>query len=472
MTISNNIGAPETIYWNLLDLDNSRAIVRKLQLRIARAIRENRWNKAKALQHLLTKSFHAKLLAVHKVTTNKGKNTPGVDGIVWNSNKAKTKGLYSLLSRGYKPKPLRRVYIPKANGKQRPLGIPTMKDRAMQALYAMALEPIAEVTADVTSYGFRPKRSAKDAIAQCWLCLHRRTNSQWVLDADIKACFDNISHDWLLENIPMNKGILKKWLTSGYIFKDQYFRTEEGTPQGGIISPILANMCLDGLSKELKRNTSLQDKVNLIRYADDFIVTGVSKATIESKVIPIVKNFLKIRGLKLSEEKTRIVHINDGFNFLGFNVRKYRDKLLIKPSKESVKNLLHSIRYKLKIGLHTSQEGIVNSLNPRIRGWSYYFRSVVSKETFSYVDGIICKKLIKWCKKKHPTKSYKWIKNKYFKTIGFRSWIFSPKSSDLQIMLAAKVPIKRHRLIMHNANIYDLNYDNYFKERDAGNIYC
>ena len=261
MTVMTMTGAASDgeIDWHSIDWAQAHRNVRRLQRRIAKATREGRWGKVKALQWLLTHSLHGKTLAVKRVTENQGKRTPGVDGELWSTPGSKAKAVVSLRRRGYQPSPLKRVYIPKTNGKRRPLGIPTMQDRAMQALHLLALLPVAETQADPNSYGFRPERASRDAIGQCFKVLANRTNrAQWVLDADIAGCFDNISHDWLLANIPMDKAVLKKWLESGFVWKNQMFPTEAGTPQGGIISPTLANMTLDGLEPTLLRHFGIK----------------------------------------------------------------------------------------------------------------------------------------------------------------------------------------------------------------------
>ena len=222
------------VNWHSIDWGQAHRIVRRLQVRIAKAVSEGRWNKAKALQWLLTHSFYGKAVAVKRVTENRGKNTPGVDGETWNTPEQKSKAINSLKRRGYQPQPLRRVKIPKANGKLRPLGIPTLRDRAMQALHLLGLQPIAETKADHNSYGFRPERACRDAAAQCFAALVSKKSAHWVLDADISGCFDNISHDWLLANIPMDKTVLRKWLKSGFVEKGNWFPTQAGTPQGGL----------------------------------------------------------------------------------------------------------------------------------------------------------------------------------------------------------------------------------------------
>ena len=268
-------------------------------MRIAKATREGRYGRVKSLQWILTHSFSGRALAVKRVTENQGKKTPGVDKVVWDTPELKAEAVMSLKRRGYKPQPLRRVFIPKANGKMRPLGIPTMKDRAMQAMYLQALEPVSETKADPNSYGFRPMRASRDAAEQCFTALARKKRSAlWVLDADISGCFDNINHDWLSNNIPMDKVTLKKWLKSGFKWNGQLFNTKAGTPQGGIISPTLANMTLDGMENELDRHFgtnshgNTKNKVHLIRYADDFVITGTTKEVLE-EAKELMVEFLK-----------------------------------------------------------------------------------------------------------------------------------------------------------------------------------
>ena len=261
--------------WHQINWRHAERTVRRLQTRIAQATQAGKWTKVKALQRLLTRSFSGKALAVRRVTENTGKRTPGVDGETWKTPEQKMTALLALHQRGYRPQPLRRVYIPKSNGARRPLSIPTMRDRAMQALYLLALDPVAETTADPNSYGFRTARSTADAIEACFIALGRNDRAEWILEGDIRSCFDRISHEWLSAHIPLEKAILKKWLKAGYLENHQFHPTEEGTPQGGIISPAIANMTLDGLEHLLashfpKRGKAGQRaKVNLIRYADD-----------------------------------------------------------------------------------------------------------------------------------------------------------------------------------------------------------
>jgi RNA-directed DNA polymerase len=254
---------------------------------------------------------------VQRVTTNNGRKTPGVDGIVWDTPEKKAGAIGALRQRGYRALPLRRVYIPKKDGtqRQRPLSIPTMHDRAMQALYLLALDPIAETLGDPNSYGFRMERSTADAIEQCFNVLARQHAPQWILEGDIRACFDGISHDWLLAHIPMETAMLRKWLKAGFMEKHVLFPTETGVPQGGIASPVMANLALDGLEKLLKAhyppNTkrAQRAKINLVRYCDDFIITGSSYELLEHEVKPLVTQFLGERGLELSPTKTHLTRL-------------------------------------------------------------------------------------------------------------------------------------------------------------------
>jgi RNA-directed DNA polymerase len=331
--------------WHDSDWQAVHRNVRRLQARIVKATKEGRWGKVKALQRVLTHSDRGKALAVRRGTENKGGATPGVDQVMWDTPQKKATAIATLRQRGDHPHPRRRVSIPKRNGKKRPVGIPCVGCRAMQALYLLALHPVAEATADPHSYGFRRERSTADAMKRGFLLFSRKHSPQWVLAGDIAGCFDAISHAWLLSHMPMEKTILKKWLKAGFMENHVLSPPEAGTPQGGIGSPVLANMALDGLERALReviRPTTRKGRkaqVHLIRDADDFLISASSQEVLEQEVQPAVEQFLRERGLALSQEKTVITHIEKGVDFLGQNVRKSHGKLLIKPSKESVQGL-------------------------------------------------------------------------------------------------------------------------------------
>ena len=474
--------------WYAIDWQTIHRHVRRLQVRIAQATKQGRWGKVRALQRLLTHSYNGKALAVRRVTENDGKKTPGVDQEIWDTPEKKTQAVHELKRRGYQPQPLRRVYIPKSDGKtMRPLGIPTMKDRAMQAIHLLALDPVVETTADKNSYGFRQRRSCADAIQQCFNAL-RVATTQWILEGDIKSCFDEISHDWLLAHVPMDRAILQKWLKAGYMEKHVLHETTEGTPQGGIISAALANRALDGLERVLRekypsrtRLKSLGDKLpslNFIRYADDFIITSKSKELLEREIKPLVEQFLQKRGLELSPTKTVITHVEKGFDFLGQNVRRYPNgKLLIKPSKKNVKTFLEGVRRTIKAALGSSAAALIEELNPKIRGWANYHRHVVSKRMFTYVDHAIFSRLWRWARRRHRNKNPRWIKEKYFERHRDRDWSFVGETYDHQgqpykvrLLLAAHTPIQRHVKLKSDANPYDPAYDTYFEKREADHM--
>jgi len=455
--------------------------VKRLQARIVKAQQEGRYNKVNVLQWFLTHSLSAKILAVKRVTVNRGKNTPGIDGVTWKTEKQKCEAVGELKRIGYRAEPLRRVFIPKRKGnKKRGLGIPTMKDRAMQALHLMALDPVAETVLDNDTYGFRKKRSTADAIEAIFKAMFADKDcAEWVIEGDIKGCFDNISHDWLMRNIPMDKRILSQWLKAGIIFKDEYSDTVAGTPQGGIISPCLAGLALNGLGSVLEKKFMtrkvingkvINNKVHTIVYADDFIITGKSKELLEKEVLPEVRKFMSERGVELSEEKTVITHINDGFDFLGQNTRKYKGKVLVKPSKDNTKRFLNDIRGVIKKYPTIKQEDLIDILNPKIRGWANYHRHIVAKEIFSYVDYHIYHAIQRWCKRRHQKKGKWWINKKYFHKIDNRNWVFAARTENgeyKELIRADATRIIRHIKIRKEANPYDPKWYMYFEEREG-----
>lgn len=440
-------------------------------MRIAKAVRLGRWGKVKVLQYLLSRSFYAKLWAVRRVTSNRGRYTPGIDGIIWKSNKDKLKAVLSLKRRGYKAQPLRRIYIPKKNGKKRPLSVPTMYDRAMQALHKLALAPVAETTADKNSYGFREGRSCADAVSATFNALSKPNSATWVLEADIKGCFDNMSHQWMLNNLPMDKHILRKWLKAGYVENGAAFPTRKGTPQGGIISPTLANMTLDGLEETIHKSVPRRSRVNFIRYADDFIVTAKSKRLLTNNILPAIEAFLAERGLMLSEEKTVITYIKDGFNFLGQTFRKYGNTLRITPSKQGTLELIAKVKSIIRKYINASVRAMIAKLNQTLRGWANYHRHVVAYKVFAWVDYYVYNQLWRALKHLHSNKSVNWIRQKYWAVKDYKGTFASAtRNADgkrivYTLFRTSGMAIIRHRKIIAEANPYLPEFAEYFYRR-------
>ena len=468
------------INWEVVDIKIIARSVKMLQNRIVKAKIAGRNRMVKKLQSLLVKSHNARILAVKRVSENKGKSTAGVDKELLDTDLKKSQYVDDLKINldDYRAMPLKRVEIPKKNGKTRPLGIPTMFDRSIQALYKLALEPIAEVTADKNSYGFRAKRSTQDAMKAIWLRTSRKTSGEWILEADIKGCFDNISHQWIYDNIPLDNRILKQWLKSGFIKNDTLFPIEAGTPQGGIISPILANMVLDGIEAIVKSHKTKFQKIkdgvilyrysnhsNFIRYADDWVVIGNSPKHLRL-LQKDIEAFLSQRGLELSKEKTHITHIRDGFDFLGFNFRKYpNDKVIVKPTNDGIKSFKSKIKEIFKQYRSSPLELLIDKLNPVIRGWGYYYRFVNSKVIFSELDQYIWYKSLNWVKRLHQRREIIKYYKRYFKPISDTYKSETLSNGKKFVFRLSIIPLVEHIKIVATANPFNKEDDAYFTKR-------
>lgn len=450
--------------WSQINWTEAEEQVSRLQIRIVKATLEQKWRLVKRLQYLMTNSFYAKAIAVKRVITNKGKRTPGIDGELWKTDAEKMKAVNELNCQTYHAKPLKRIYIEKfGKTEKRPLGIPTMRDRAMQALQLLALEPVAETTADRISFGFRKYRSPEDAREYAFRILSRKDSPQWILEGDIKSCFDKISHEWMMEHIPTDKRILKEFMKCGYINKGKLYPTTEGSPQGGVISPTYANMVLDGMEpmilnvywrSKVKKTFGVKynsHKVHMVRFADDFIVTASDKETLEA-IKQMLESFLRERGLTLSMEKTVITHINSGFDFLGWNFRKFKGKLIIKPSSKSMRKVTKKISEIIKNNRTTKQEILIQRLNQVLIGWANYHQGTCAKKCFGTIDNRTWEMLWKWAKRRHPNKKHQWIVDKYWKEYKGRRWAFRTEKSILFSM--SDMPIVRKSQMALDKNAF------------------
>lgn len=472
--------AAEPMYgWNAVRWAEVERTVFKLRKRIFRASLRGDHRAVHSLQKLLTRSWHARLLAVRRVTQdNKGKRTAGIDGVKAIDPSQRFALAASLTLRG-KALPVRRVWIPKpGSSEQRPLGILTIRDRANQSLALLALEPEWEARFEPNSYGFRPGRCCWDAVGAIWNSISKKP--KWVLDADIEKCYDRICHDELLAQLqtyPRMRRQIRAWLKAGVVDGAQLFPTEEGVPQGGPLSCLLANVALHGMETVIKQAVPVQKgRVTTIRYADDFAILHADREVVE-QCQQIISAWLARKGLRLKAAKTRITHTllrgeyEPGFDFLGHTIRqypvgKYRSgrnahgkllgyKTLTKPSKEAVKRHLRQLAEKIDASIAATQEELIERLNPVIRGWTNYYATASSKRTFSWLDHKLNIKLRAWARRRHATKSRRWVIGKYWRVQDGEGWVFRPRGSTTKLEAHSATPIRRHVKIQGARSPYD-----------------
>jgi RNA-directed DNA polymerase len=463
--------------WRQIDWRQAERNVRRLRQRIFKASRAGDLQRVRRLQKLMLRSYANALLSVRRVTErNAGRLTAGIDGEVVLTPEAKTE-LVDRVTHSrepFKALPVRRVFIPKSGGKQRPLGIPTILDRVHQARVVNALEPEWEARFEPKSYGFRPGRGCHDAIQAIYQVAKQNPRRLWVLDADLAGAFDRIGHDHILTMIGSfpARGMIRAWLKAGVVEQGLLSRTEEGTPQGGVASPLLLNIALHGMETAAGArygadNHAMKGTPVLIRYADDFVVhCHTRQEALEVKAR--LAEWLTPRGLAFNDGKTQVVSLADGYDFLGFNVRRYWRKLLIKPSKAALRRIRRRLRDELRSLRGSNAQAVIKRLNPIIRGWANYYRTQVSAEAFGKLDYYLWRLTWKWAIRSHANKPTHWVFARYFGKFNKARqdrWVFGHRNSGAFMHRFAWTNIVRHEIVKHRVSPDDPELADYWARR-------
>lgn len=444
--------------WNSLDWKDIHFHVHKIQKRIAEATIMKDWKKVRQLQRMVFSSWDCRVLAVHRVTCRKSIRTAGVDGLFWYTDKSRFDAVEKLKNiRSYTPLPFKRLYIPKDHDKtrNRPLSVPAIYDRAVQSLFLIAVEPVVECFAGEHDYGFRLFRSSQDTVRDIVKNLNLEFSHQWVLVTDVRQCFDHLSHDWILEHAPMNKRLLRKMLKCGYSWNGVFHPTAEGVPQGGVLSPVLTSLCLQGFEYELKKH--FENDVKVVRFADDFFLSGINEK-IMHEALKVLQDFLEPRGIHISDNKTKIVHISQGVDYIGWHFQLKGKLLEISPSDLAKKEVLYRVQNAIYQAKNWTCKKLIKKINGIVTGWGSYHCYLCTPDKFVDIDDAIQDMLWEWAFQRHPKHSNLWIYNHYWKyNLATKRKDFNSDGEILKKFAEVKVRMKTDFDLTKNPFL-DINY--------------